>query len=99
MRFSQEMLTALAVVAVNLCGTHAVVSHSALSAPRRWISPHKGAFGLVQQVSRGGSNDTDSEEPGEAVELYLPGLLEASIPKTKKVSCVGCLCDLQFCHL
>ena len=88
MRFSHERLTALAVVAVTLCCTQGAVSRSALSAPQRWIRPHKGAFGLVQQVSRGGNTDSangDTKEAGEEVELYLPGLLEASIPKSKKV--------------
>lgn len=78
------------VAAVTLTGAHGVVFRSVMSAPQRWIHQKSPAFGLVQRLSRGGANTEDvdhesSREEGEPVELYLPGLLEASISKTKKV--------------
>lgn len=93
------------VAAVTLTGTvvHGAVSRSTVSAPsqRAWIAPHKGAFGLVQQVSRGGAatkeEEESKEEEGEPVELYLPGLLETAISKTKKVRL--CLTVLSCCRL
>lgn len=93
-RLVSPLLAALAT-AILLINTHYVVEakfgrSAVLSAPQRWTGRKLGAFGLVQDVSRGGAttatNDDKEEEKGEAVELYLPGMLEASISKAKKVS-------------
>lgn len=70
----------------------ALFGRSSLSIPGRWSNP-KTAFGLVEKVTRGGASDSteaDTKEgaEGEPVDLYLPGLLEASISKSKKVSLV-----------
>lgn len=86
------MLSAALVAALTGTAVHGVTSHSALSASRSWITPSKGAFGLVNQVSRGGATTAEeqeeSKEEGENVDLYLPGLLETTISKTKKVSAI-----------
>ena len=92
MRLRLSPLLAALVVATSLIDVHGVVSKSVFSAPQRWTG-HKSAFGLVQRLSRGGAtastpseDTTETKEEGEPVELYLPGLLETSISRAKKVS-------------
>lgn len=90
MRLLLPPLLAALVVAVTLVDVHGVVSRSVFSAPQRWTG-HKSAFGIVQRLSRGGASTASQDstetakEEGEPVELYLPGLLETSISRVKKV--------------
>jgi len=99
MRLSLSPLLAALVAAAAVTSTHGVVSRSALSAPQRWTN-HKSAFGLVQRLSRGGakavSDEAETKEEGEPVELYLPGLLETSISRAKKVRSLAAWCLLNF---
>ena len=83
------LLVAALVAAVTLMHVEGSFSSSAIKAPQRWTNK-KLAFGLVQRLARGGAAPTEQTEEakqeGEPVELYLPGMLEVSISKAKKVS-------------
>jgi hypothetical protein len=92
MRLS-PFLAAIGVLVTLESGNGAIFGGSSVSTPRRWAlgTRNQSSFGLARNLARGGAQaqvpyvtveDSGEEEP---VELYLPGLLEATISRTKKV--------------
>jgi hypothetical protein len=87
-----RLLAALGIFATLESGNGAIFGGRSMPVPRRWDlgTRKQSGFGLARNLARGGAQvpyvtveDSGEEEP---VELYLPGLLEATISRTKKVS-------------
>lgn len=85
-------LTAIGVLVTLESGSGAIFGGSSVLVPRRWAlgTRKQSFFGMARNLARGGAQvpyvtveDSGEEQP---VELYLPGLLKATVSRTKKVS-------------
>lgn len=83
-------MAAASVVAVGTVFVEASIASASISKGSRWslANGNGRAFGVasvVASLTRGGAEEEEEVAPVAEV-LYLPGLLEASIIKTAKVS-------------